>query len=82
MAIYEGGHAGQTRRWAKWVERVSQVKNVKARGGAGVGRRLGRKRTALVSKVSIGLHVRADVVRDGFKFAQDILHPIDNAFIL
>jgi len=51
-------------------------------GGGGVGRRLGRKRTALVSKVSIGLHVRADVVRDGFKFAQDILHPIDNAFIL
>jgi hypothetical protein len=27
-------------------------------------------------------HVRADVVRDGFKFAQDLLHFIHNAFIL
>ena len=50
-----------------------------------MGRRLGRKRTALVSKVSMGRHsafTRADVVRDGFKFAQDLLHFIDDAFIL
>jgi hypothetical protein len=29
-----------------------------------------------------GLHMRADIIRDGFKFAQDLLRFIHNAFIL
>jgi hypothetical protein len=80
LATYEGGRAGQTHRWAKRVKRVSQVRNTKTRGRSGEEV---REKTYCFSLKSLdGLHVRADVVRDGFKFAQDLLHFIHNAFIL
>jgi len=76
--VYLSGEAGRK-------GQPSEERESEGAGRAGVARRLGRQRTALVSKVSMGRHsafTRADVVRDGFKFAQDLLHFIDDAFIL
>lgn len=72
--------AGQTHRWAKWVERVSQVRKTKKRGRSGKEVREKTHRFGL--KSLDGLHVRADVVRDGLKFAQGLLRFIHDAFVL
>jgi hypothetical protein len=80
LAIYGGRRAGQTPEWAKRVERVSQVKNTKARGRS--EEKVREKTYCFGLKSLDGLHVRTDVVRDGFKFAQDLLHFIHNGFIL
>ena len=47
-----------------------------------MGRRVRKKTYSFGLKSLDGLHVRADVVRDGFKFAQDLLRFIHDAFIL
>jgi hypothetical protein len=74
------GARGQTHRWAKWVKRVSQVKKTEKRGRS--GEEVREKTHCFGLKSLDGLHVRADVVRDRLKFAQDLLRFIHNAFIL
>jgi hypothetical protein len=74
------GRARQTHRWVKRDEKVSQVKDTKPRGRS---REEIREKTYCFGLKGLdGLHVRADVVRDRFEFAQDLLRFIHNAFIL
>jgi hypothetical protein len=73
FAIYEGGRAGWAYRWAKRVERVSQVKNTETRGRRGEGV---REKTYCFGLKSL------DGLRAGLEFAQDLLRFIHNAFIL